>query len=150
MNTDSGRELIIQNIITALSAIPCISTIERRHPATIEEIKAIAPVQMPFIGVLGGLPSPVEYIGRLRNQNNITITSELDVVLRFIAIQKEAPDEWVSHYLNILLGAIMGDNNRGGLALKTDIAPEYIYEILTPYIGFEITAKVTYQHTNGI
>ena len=151
MAHNSGRELIILNLISDLNNLDCIHSIERKHPVTIEEVESIPSTLLPFVGILGGLPAPIDYKGLSRNQNQISVYSKLAIRLRFIALQEKDADYWISYYLDEVWRAVMSNNNRSNMAEKTEIDSEYISEIFPPYIGFELTINVFYQHTqNGI
>lgn len=145
MADNSIREQIIQNIITTMEGINGIKTVVRENPATFNDLKAKPATDLPFISIVGALPSPIKYY--YKGSSAGAVQSELFVTCTFFGLENNNPDEKISYWLDEIWQAVNADRKRGGLAENTEVTPAFGSGVDLPYIAFFVDIKVTYRHT---
>lgn len=139
------RENIIENIRTTLDAITDIRTVKRVHPS-FANLKSYPENQLPFIGIMGKLPS-TEFIMTGRREGQIGLCkSMLDVDLLIYDRQSADPDTRISELANLIWVALLADTTRGKHAKMTTIQPEVETGVIPPHIAFFMTISVEYIH----
>lgn len=146
MAENSLREQIIADLAAVISAVPVISLVERRHPS-FEEAGRFAVTQLPYVGIVGGLPRPMDDPHYKRGTGKPgPVRSKLSTDLFFFGHEPMNPDSRISYYLDELWRAVHADTTRSGLALSTYADPEPRAGIYHPYIAFFLTVTCIYIH----
>lgn len=149
MAANSIREQIIAGVVTEISDLSTIKTIERVQPNDLSELTNYAQTQLPLCVIIGGVPQPdPHFVGKASGANDVFISDlKLDLYVYFIA--REDADTELSSLLDDLWVLLQNNQRRDGLALSTTITPNMEVASWDPYLAFMISAIVRYKHTIG-
>ncbi len=143
MASDSKRERILQDVISAVGALSWVGAVVREQPADPGDLADYAQSQFPLVAVVGQLPKPKQ---TRRAGKGREFVSELEIGLFVYAMEAQTPDERVSSLADDLWAACLADPGRGGLALDTEVLPETEKATYTPYVAFSLVLNTTYTH----
>ena len=148
MAANSIRERIIQNVVDSLEDISAISHVARRKLG-FSELSSIPQTQMPFAGVIAGLPTgTLKKSGRV--QGNVDkIISEMNIEIVVYGQDNTNPDQTISSLVDDIWAKLYADCQRGGLAIGTSLNTGLETGIFDPYYAFTITCVVGYIHSTG-
>lgn len=147
----SIREQLILADKAILDGLSWINKVDRTL-MDYNELKNYAVTQFPVAAVVGNLPKLNQYKFSERDHSIVdAIQSELvvDVYFYFQRRAWSSVDEKVSEYANALFVALFANPSRGGLCLRTVVAPKPEYSYWDPFIAFKIEVKHYYNHTTG-
>lgn len=151
-DSTKGREGIIQNVYNVLENLISLGIVKRikRDIPRDDTINEISSIDLPFVIVDAALPD-VESTQTTTQSGGALImaTSAVDIQIWVFASDAETPDSTISKLYHYIWAVLMDDPSRGGLATKTEIRTGDVKFYQDPYIGFLVTAAITYQHTKN-
>jgi hypothetical protein len=141
------REKILDAIHQKLSSVPEFKTVERRHP-NFEDARNFAPTQLPYVGIIGGLPVPVDTGSYQSGREDIyNIVSKLDINILFFHSVSGECDKEISKYIDVTwrnLNEIRKPHERvKSMWVEFDRSAG----IIPPMIAFFAIIHVEYLHT---
>jgi hypothetical protein len=159
MGTNSKRESIILAVVSAVSSLERIVTVQRRRP-TLESLQGVSSTQVPIAAITAGLPVPNRHVStsggtskpgvRSHRRADVFIsTLSIELVVYDLLYDDDQYDTRLSDLADDLWSILHADQSWGGLAIGTDIEPEANVAIYDPYLAFKMICRITYKHLTG-
>ena len=147
MATTSGREEIILFLVEEVESMGFFH-VTRTNP-TCADLGDFADTEFPVAAITAGLPQVVGHKQQRTAGGADVFLSKLEVVI-FIWEQVNVDiDSKISDLADELWGKLWEDPTKGGLVIETENFFGEVPTWLRPYVTFNLTCRMTYQHNRG-
>ena len=106
--------------------------------------------ELPLAAIVAGLPNPQQIRDMTQQGGVVMYESVLPVKIQVVFFEKDEPDPKISEYASDVWKAIHSDMTWKKSAIRTEMKPDSITEILSPYAGFMFSLDVRYVHKDEI